>query len=323
MNSPVLYLINKSTVLKKFHYIGGIAILLTLLSLGWMFLNNGKKIVPGQAEFNDSTAENTVVSDTFPAKKKRHPGKDRKDARRSSRASKRHHLLFEFTAEGDNCLHSLAKRSRDSWNSLGGCCPYSITRSDQVARSGKYSTRYELNINDDDVAKSKRAEAARASDDESTLSERWYGASYYLPKEYVPDICPELITQWQSRKGVSPPLALWTNNGIWQIVQFGKSHTDLGPYETGKWVDFVFHVKWSTGSDGLIEVWKEGKKVFSTTGENTYTDFDTGNYMKNGIYKWGWKKGYPTNTDKRVLFIDDVRIGDESASYEDVAPGDD
>jgi len=334
MNSQALYLLNKSSAVNKFGYKVGIVILLTLICLGWLIINRGKRHGADQSDFKGTVVETPVATDTALDKKKvaektkEEVSAEKKNSRPASKerptpTSKRHHLLFNFTAEGEGCLHALAKRSPDSWNSLGACCPYSITRSDEVARSGKYSIRYELHINDEDVANSKRAESARATDDESSLTERWYGISYYLPKDYVSDVCPELITQWQSLKGVSPPLALWTNNGIWQIVQFGKEHTDLGAYETGKWTDFVFHVKWSTGSDGLVEVWKQGNKVFSITNANSYPDYNTGNYMKNGIYKWGWKKGYPTNTEKRVLFIDDVRIGDESASYDDVAPGDD
>src|SRR5207302_810153 len=38
-----------------------------------------------------------------------------------------------------------------------------------------------------------------------------------------------------------------------------------------KWYDFVYHVKWSSGSDGLMEVWLNGKKVGSRQGPTLYT----------------------------------------------------
>ncbi|MBK5550669.1 heparin lyase I family protein [Pseudomonas sp. TH03] len=32
--------------------------------------------------------------------------------------------------------------------------------------------------------------------------------------------------------------------------------------EKGKWVDWVLHVKWSSGEDGFLEIWKDGKAVW-------------------------------------------------------------
>lgn len=230
----------------------------------------------------------------------------------------RSNLRFEYTSENTDALTKFAVNLPYNWNSLGKCCGYSITRSADFARSGKFSTRYELNKTDPDIYASKRTEAARASNDEPTLAERWYGASYY-PKDWVNDPAPELVTQWQSLKGVSPPLALWSNNGNWEVVLFGVSHKVIGALESNKWTDFVFHVKWSTGADGLIEIWKDGIKQPSISGANTYSGYP-GNYMKNGIYKWPWAHPdkYTSKTTKRVIYIDDVRIG---SSYKDVAPG--
>lgn len=242
----------------------------------------------------------------------------------------RTNIRFEYTSENTDALTKFAVKLPYNWNSLRSCCSYSITRSTEFARTGKFSTRYELNIADASVDNSKRTETSRASNDELTLADRWYGVSYYLPKDYVADQAPELLTQWQSLKGVSPPLALWTANGKWAIDQKFNSPTDfntlrtvqtsLGDYSTGKWTDFVFHVKWSLAKDGLIEVWQDGKKVFTSSGPNTYFGISTGNYMKTGIYKWPWAHldKYTSNTTKRVVYIDDVRIG---ASYNDVKPG--
>jgi len=245
----------------------------------------------------------------------------------------RANLIFDFTCEQEDALTKSGVKLLNYYNSFGKAADYSITRSANIARTGKYSTRYELRNTDADVFGSKRTEAARASNDEPTLAERWYGMSYYLPNEYVPDTAPELLTQWQSLKGVSPPLAIWTKAGKWAIDQKFNLATDLntlktvntviGDCETARWTDFVVHVKWSIGSDGLVEVWKDGVKVFTKSGPNTYFGISTGNYMKTGIYKWPWAhtESYSSNTTKRVIYIDDVRIGNEKATYNDVRPG--
>ncbi len=152
--------------------------------------------------------------------------------------------------------------------------------------------------------------------------ERWYGASYYLPNDYVSDAAPEIITQWHTNVG-SPPLAVWTQNGKWNMTRFGNKITSLGTYTKNKWTDFVYHVKWSKGTDGLIEVWKDGVKVFTYNGANMLSTATYGAYMRTGLYKWPWNptSKIVSSTTQRVMYVDDVRIGNQSATYYDVAPG--
>ena len=246
----------------------------------------------------------------------------------SSEARTRYNLKFEYTTESSSALSQILN-SLTNWNSFAKCCSYSIGRSTSYARTGSYSTRYELRKSDADVAGSKRTEANRSTSDESSVNvERWYGISYFLPSAYVTDPAPEIVTQWQSPKGVQPPLAVWTYNGNWLIARSSGSTsittttTSLGAYTKNAWTDFVFHIIWSTSSSGLIEVWKGGTKVYSKTGANTYSGQSKGNYLKNGIYKWPWKTGsYNSVTTSRVLYIDDVRIGLAGATYTDVSPG--
>ncbi|MEN9569470.1 MAG: hypothetical protein RL172_701 [Bacteroidota bacterium] len=235
----------------------------------------------------------------------------------------RKNLLFNYTTELSNSLTALTAYSTSYWNTLAKCCTHSIQRSTAYSRSGSYATRYELNKTDADVASSKRTESNRFSRDEKIpYVERWYGSSYYLPSEFVSDNAPEILTQWHTTVGGNPPLALWTHKGQWKIVQFGTTSTVIGNYERNKWTDFVFHIKWSAGADGLIEIWKGGVKVFSKTGKNIYSGLTYGAYMKAGIYKWAWKSGtFTSSTTKRVVYIDDVRIGNAAATYNDVAPG--
>jgi hypothetical protein len=236
----------------------------------------------------------------------------------------RQNLIMDFTVEQPDALTKTGAKLYYYWNGFdkaSNALAYAFTRVNNFSRSGYWSMRVELRRTDNDVAGSKRAEARRASNDEPTLKERWYGASYYLPTDYIADPAPESLTQWQSLKAISPPLALWTENGRWKVVQNGNISTDIGEYKKEKWTDFVFHVKWSLNNDGLIEVWKDGVKVFTKLGPNSYPDYITGNYMKSGIYKWRWKSAPSTsNTTKRVVYIDDVRIGNEYSTYKDVVP---
>lgn len=235
----------------------------------------------------------------------------------------RKNLIFNFTTEPTNALTYLSYTSPTAYGSLQKTATYSITRVNTTARTGSYSTRYELRKTDAMVGYGKRSEALRYSRSEPVVKvERWYAASYYLPSDYVTDAAPEGVTQWHTNIG-SPPLSLWTQNGQWRITRFGNKQTIVGNYEKNKWTDFVFHVKWSTGSDGLIEVWKNGVKVLTFNGATILSGTTYGAYMRTGIYKWPWNptSSIVSSTTKRVIYVDDVRIGNEYATYNDVAPG--
>ena len=81
-----------------------------------------------------------------------------------------------------------------------------------------------------------------------------------------------------------------------------------GPYEKGKWTDWVVSVKWSFNDDGRIEIWKHGEKIVDRTGPNAYNDVRGAPYFKFGVYKWAWRKEpYRRSTAvRRVLYFDDV-----------------
>lgn len=235
----------------------------------------------------------------------------------------RKNLMFNFTTEASNALTLFSYTSATNYGSLQKTATYSVQKTSAYARTGSNSTRYELRKTDPLVGSGKRSEALRYSKSEPVLKvERWYAASYYLPNDYVSDAAPEIITQWHTNVG-SPPLAVWTQNGKWNMTRFGNKITSLGAYTKNKWTDFVYHVKWSKGTDGLIEVWKDGVKVFTYNGANMLSTATYGAYMRTGLYKWPWNptSKIVSSTTQRVMYVDDVRIGNQSATYYDVAPG--
>ncbi|RYZ55214.1 MAG: hypothetical protein EOP49_03375, partial [Sphingobacteriales bacterium] len=95
-----------------------------------------------------------------------------------------------------------------------------------------------------------------------------------------------------------------------------KERFDIGTIIKNKWRTYVLHVIHSHGSDGLIEVWEDGKKVITRTGANSYdfNSFDKPKW-KLGLYKWDWNGDGTTDTKKRVIFFDNVRLGNEKATY--------
>src|SRR2546429_624920 len=44
----------------------------------------------------------------------------------------------------------------------------------------------------------------------------------------------------------------------------------IGPITKNVWYDFVYHVKWSSGADGLFQAWLNGQQVMNYSGANLY-----------------------------------------------------
>jgi hypothetical protein len=220
------------------------------------------------------------------------------------------------------------------------CCGHSAQIVNYPVRAGKQAVRISLKKDDPFVAGSKRAELKLGG--VPANSEQWYAYSVFFPPSYKQDPSGEIIAQWHDIPDWElgegwkvPALGLMTENGrlylsnLWDSkpvsakynnVPDGKETIDLGPYQTGKWTDFVFHVKWSYTSNGLLEVWKDSKLIVSRPGPNYYNDL-RGPYFKIGVYKGDWKhQPKKSIVSQRDIYFDEVRVGDASARYEDVAP---
>lgn len=220
------------------------------------------------------------------------------------------------------------------------CCKYSGEIVTSPTRAGKYAAKFTLNKNDPLVSDGKRAELKRY-----TLtpmgSEYWYAFSIYLPRNWIEDTAPEIVAQWHDLPDFwlgenwrNPSLSLSINRKDWKIgnawdSQFVTKKNNAvsrellwsGAFERGGWTDWVFHVKWSYKSDGLVEVWKDNTLVVNKRGPNTYNDLIVP-YLKIGPYKYPWKKGKPASiVNERVIYYDEVRIGNAHATFADVIPG--
>jgi len=174
--------------------------------------------------------------------------------------------------------------------------------------------------------------------------EYWYGFSIFLPEHYAVDNIWEIVAQWHGvpdfKAGEdwrNPVMALSTNGGKWGLLNRwdaklntfeggkkkygGTKSYDLGKYRKGVWTDWVVHVKWSYRADGLLEVWKDAKKVVKQDGPNAFND-RKGPYFKMGLYK-GWKdpKRPSDAVSSRLLYHDEFRMAGADGRYEDVAPG--
>lgn len=224
----------------------------------------------------------------------------------------REHLLVESFFEGTDPF--------DGWQNNQHCCDYSLTQSSKSSE-GMSALRLEVRSSDQQVSSSIRSELVQPSEKAGT--ERWYGFKMYL-ENWVDDEAREHVFQWHpDDAGGSAVGSLFTSGGRYEFVTThfagtnGNGYSDLGPIVSNQWVSWVLHIKWAADRTGIIQIWKDGKQVLDVT--NTVTSPDIGSYFKLGINKFGWGI-QPSSTSQRILYYDEVRIGDESASYEDVKP---
>ncbi|WP_158546246.1 polysaccharide lyase [Adhaeribacter pallidiroseus] len=196
-----------------------------------------------------------------------------------------------------------------------------------LSRSGSRSIRLEL-------VKDGSAIRSELYYNQPTTTNGWYGLSLYIPSSSWPNESNsdgwEIITQFHGTTDSGdgkrvPPISLSVSRGRFVLTvnysakRFnnepdGKVRYDLGPAIKDKWVDFVYHIKYSYRSDGQLQLWMNGNKLVDYTGPNTYNDA-ANPYFKLGVYKRNWGNG-----SKRVIYFDDVRMGDGNATYNDVAP---
>jgi hypothetical protein len=237
-------------------------------------------------------------------------------------------LLLESTFED--------KSSFDKWTKEI-CRSEAVTISTDVARKGKSSARFEFAKTD--VLNYEGYVRAELRQENEAESERWYGFSNFLPADFESDPLSEIIAQWHEvpdwslgEEWRSPPVSLAIKEDryyikiLWAAAEVntnktkdGETEFDLGPVDKNKWNDWVFHIKFSYKADGILEVWKNKKKVLEHFGPNSFNDQHYP-YFKIGIYKWGWK-GWADHSPeaKRVLYYDEVRIGNENSNLQEVS----
>lgn len=209
---------------------------------------------------------------------------------------------------------------------------YSATLSDVIKKKGK-SVRFELRKGED-----KRSELA--IDPHLAPGESWYGFSIYIPASFTYDLSPESLVQFHSLPDFSsgedwrsPPvmLGVMKDRLILDIRTSAKKvnkqddftfeREDLGAVAKNVWADYVIHVKWAYDNTGVLEIWQNKKLIFTRKQKaNRYNDVAFP-YIKLGIYKWDWAGASNSITTNRVVYFDEVRIGNKFAGFNGVATG--
>lgn len=250
--------------------------------------------------------------------------------------SQRKNLVYDANFDASDFQLPAISGSGNQWfyekSAASNGSAWAINGASTPTRSGSGAVRFELRKSD---ATSSNVTSTRS---ELTLKyapgsyyEAWMGFSVFLPSaSYGTDPAPDIIHQIHANNGESPAFAIQTRNGNWVVAYNYDSaaavggvayHTvDLMKYEKDQWVDFVYHIKLSSGTDGVTELWKNGVKIWYRAGKTQYANLSGSNFVRVGIYKWAWNQGTTSNQTVRVAYYDNVRISNGNGTYNDVVP---
>jgi Polysaccharide lyase len=206
--------------------------------------------------------------------------------------------------------------------STQGCCSYSLTITSDPVRLGSYAVKMDTRVGDPPVAGGNHRAEVLVGD--SVMGEHWYGWSLYFPADWNENLPYSTghwvnITQWHGNVGV-PLQLVASGNGIGfshnqQLTDSGLfPGTNIGTVDSmiGKWTDFVVHANWQTDSSGYFEIWMNGTKVVDWHGVTAPNNGGLNPYWKAGLY-------YGTN-ENRTIYVDEMRMGDSSSSFDEVDP---
>ncbi|MGG6296041.1 polysaccharide lyase [Leptolyngbya sp. AN02str] len=210
-------------------------------------------------------------------------------------------LFFSDFSEGSAATWGREQGASHQFRVENGAARFELRRNDPIASRGRRVEYHTYHLN--------------------TLSgPHWYSFRLLLPSDYERDPSQEHIAQWQgpvNGRWTSPNMALVTRDG--NLVLEGAWFRDRDakrverttywrqPYETGRWVEFIFYVNFSEDDDGFVKVWKDGEQIVDFAGK-TGDPYRDSVGLKIGIYKQDWARGEYSTTHTRVLYYDDVKI---------------
>jgi hypothetical protein len=170
--------------------------------------------------------------------------------------------------------------------------PGAIKLSTNYARSGSHCV--EITVREGDIAAAgegdTRVERAELDSGHFPLrgKEAWYGFSMLIPKDF-PIVDNRLVISSCKQSDVARPIvAQRYQNGKHTLTvesQGRKETYKLPAISRGEWIDMIFRVRYSTGEDGLMQVWMNRKQVVSYSGPTAEADAKNAFYSKIGLYR--------------------------------------
>jgi len=220
-------------------------------------------------------------------------------------------VLFQENFEGTKPFGNAHSIETGDWD-------YALQYVKSPTYDGVGAARFEIREDQPLVKNGKRAEVVIIKG--LPAKDMWYSYAVYFPSEgFAKDSQREVISQWYQDGSPATSIRVQFDRIFLETgpTMETRKQIDIGPVTKDVWHEFVFHFIHSHDSDGLIEVWHNGEKAITHKGGNMYDDVLP--KWKIGLYKAAFKYG-TSEVSRRVLYFDNIKVGDGSASLEDMIP---
>lgn len=198
------------------------------------------------------------------------------------------------------------------------------------ARAGKYVMKSVL-TRTSKVSKRTEASVSNRIINFDVGKEYWIGISIKLGEDFRDASGfndQGMLLQWHYRdrfhpevRGAQPLLLRYKDGKIHVHNEVLKKYMASVPPAYGEWVDWVIHVKFAD-KGGIIQIWRNGKRIVDWEGDNHQTEKHEGTYLKFGLYSYQYEKYPPQVEFTRTVYHDELRVAGADGSYELVAPRD-
>lgn len=223
-------------------------------------------------------------------------------------------ILYKEDFEGPTPFSTVYSKEIGDWD-------YALQYVSSPVYQGSVSARFEIREDQPLIADGKRSEVVIVKESQGLITKNtWYSFAVYFPADsFVLDHSHDVISQWI--KDGSPTRLLTEDDRFLLDVGNMKGNKEqifIDDVTKNTWHQFVFHFIHSPGSDGLIQVWHNGKRKINRLGGNMYLE-DLPKW-KIGIKKSAYEVPGTADSKVRVVFFDNVKVTDENGSYDELAP---
>ncbi|MFC4949918.1 polysaccharide lyase [Pseudonocardia sp. GCM10023141] len=224
---------------------------------------------------------------------------------------------------GDIETGDLSQFQTAPWNLVGGIPPAIV---EAPVRDGRYAVALGIggmSKASDGICCGSRNELLPAFRDLVSGDDLYFRFSTYLEPGFPVEAEWQSITQFKQNFDGSPPLALYVEQGQYRLEGGYGYPTGPRPFNlqlaaatTGRWVDWVLHVKFSSDpSVGYVEIWQDGKLILPHYAPATGTMYPGPNGVDGSYLKIGYYRDSAIATPGTVVY-DDWRIGTTLAAVE-------
>jgi Polysaccharide lyase/Bacterial Ig domain len=191
------------------------------------------------------------------------------------------------------------------------------------------SVRFEIRKGQPLVKSGTRSEVTiiKGTEDSRFTPEIWYSFAMLIPTEGGENDRRVSINQWF--EDGSKETTLRTENGKCYLetastiptkrydifstaVTSDETSASFANHPRDKWTEVVFHFIHSMGSDGLIEIFRDGVKIHTINGPNMHLELPK---WKLGLYGAMDK----STLDSKVIYFDNIRVGKATATLADMS----